>query len=512
MDETAAVVSQSGVTAPGLELPKTVTNLQARCGIAGVPPKSIGRWGSGKAGEIMNDGVKQVVRICGGVFLVFAFLPRLSAARLALDLKSSVRQIAAWKAVGSSSGTVPVTTRVDAPNATQLYGSYVGGPSDDLLSGIARDQDDNYYFGGWSGTETGDRLQMAGKRDSQYNPICFSRFPLVDPNDPSHVYDTASIRRVAVGRDGNFYVAGTAHNASSTPDDFDGFVELLSGTDCSVLATAIIGGPGNDSLNSVRFLEDADPSNDRVYLGGTVQTPDYGNNFAAISLPADLSLSGVDCSLSEGSHPYLCLWQFDGAVGVASFGVSPTASGDSWHGGYIDLSSARDDRKFLMVHVAPNGAIQAAQYLPSRYESFALDTKVAPDGDVLYAGVRAVYGPADSNALCFKTSNDFATVRWESSGLDTWDAGGIDSDEQSNAYCARKGAYGTGVLVKIAPDGTSPDAISFLGAFSVNGVAWGSFNSSATLVGRSWDGFSSTDGSTQNGPSDGYLYEAGNFQ
>jgi hypothetical protein len=452
----------------------------------------------------------------GGLFFVLAGLPAWSMANTAgVDLKSSVREVAASKATASSSANISPQMKSDQPQASQLYGSYVGGPYDDALSGIARDDDGNYYFGGWSWTETGDTLQMAGKRDSQHNTICFSMFPLVDPNDPSHVYDKASIRRVAAARDGNFYVAGTAHDVNSTPDDFDGFVELLSGTDCSVLATAIIGDRQNDSLNGVRFVQDADPANDRVYLGGTVQTADYGNTFAVISLRADLSLTGVDCSPDEGSRPYLCLWRFEGAVGAASFGVSPTASGDSWHGGYIDLSSALEDRKLLMVQVAPNGSIPAgaAQYLSTRYSSYAFDTRLSPDGDVLYAGERDDPVPYGLSSLCLKISSDFSTVRWQFWLLDTTPfAGAVDTDEQNNAYCVTQ-RMGWGIVEKITPDGTNIDQAVFDGGFWALGVAWSGFNSSATVVGRSWGNrFPSTDGSTQSGPSDGYLYEAGNFQ
>jgi hypothetical protein len=147
-----------------------------------------------------------------------------------------------------------------------------------------------------------------------------------------------------------------------------------------------------------------------------------------------------------------------------------------------------------MVQVAPNGSIPAgaAQYLSTRYSSYAFDTRLSPDGDVLYAGERDDPVPYGLSSLCLKISSDFSTVRWQFWLLDTTPfAGAVDTDEQNNAYCVTQ-RMGWGIVEKITPDGTNIDQ---------------------TVVGRSWGNrFPSTDGSTQSGPSDGYLYEAGNFQ
>jgi hypothetical protein len=492
--------------------------------------------------QLREDNMHGSRLIAPGLLIGLLCMPALAPA--ATQRALSFTRVPAESVVTNSFASLPATTLVDSPadaaDASQLYGSYVGDANDDALYSVARDSDGNYYFGGYTGDGAGGRKQLVGKMDSTHNSVCIAAFPLVDPDAPTtHIYDQATVLHVAAARDGNFYAVGTAHDTTSTPGDCnegtstpgdcDGFLELISGTDCSVLSTcgggactAIIGDVDLDRISGVSaYIDPSDPTLDRAYISGSVGFSSQGvpNTFEVGKLNpnvAEFNILNVSCRVSTSD--YLCLWDFMDSDNAEGWSVAntnaPPATGQAFHGGLLRLSAAPVDQKLFLVASLPNGAIPPGGAVnftddgPSRFS----DARLAANGNILYAG--NLNNPDGGNGVFFKILADFSDFTWAQRFADTTNGAGIDGDASDNSYVVGNTAAGHSFVLKLDPTGTLTDGGSFggSGVDTALGVAWGESNSSATAVGQTTSAdFPVTDGSALNGPSDGCILEAGNF-
>jgi len=192
------------------------------------------------------------------------------------------------------------------------------------------------------------------------NQVCEAAFVPIDPADPLHAYDQGHVFGVVFGN-GGFYAVGEAHDTTSTPDNFDAFIQRFDGA-CQKADPAtgpvIVGGPDHDAFKGVTV------SAAGVFAAGYIHLLD-DDQFLAERWSADLA-----------TNAYAFFYPITGTAGGNHWNtVASDAAGNAWTLGYLHLTAAATDQRLEENRPAPDGSVTAGQVFfasdsgPSEYTS-----------------------------------------------------------------------------------------------------------------------------------------------
>jgi hypothetical protein len=270
---------------------------------------------------------------------------------------------------------------------------------------------------------------------------------------------------VAVDKDGNAYVAGTASNAeqplplvnatySLKPGGADGFILKLNSTGSEVLYSTYLGGGGSDSLRGI-----AVDSTGAVWVGGNTSSSDFP------------LLKAVQNKTSGGQSAFMASLDASGQLRMSTYfgganyanAVAVDGEGNGYLAGYITpgytipatagafQTSPQGNHDGFVAKFTAGGALVYATYLGG-----------AGGGAGVYGGPGTdyIYGLAVDSS-----GHAYAVGSTASASFSGAPSGGL---QPSN-----KGSF-DGFVAKVKPDGSGLDYFTFFGELeydAVNAVA-----------------------------------------
>jgi hypothetical protein len=398
---------------------------------------------------------------------------------------------------------------IDRTGTAPIFGGYANASFS--LTAVAADGEGSYAVVGISG----DQAYLAVYNSFDHLRICESAFVPVDPSDPFHVYDHGHAFGVAFGR-GVVYVAGEAHDASSTPDDFDAFLQAFDPASCEKLDPVVIDGDvRHDAFNAVA-----------VTAAGVIAAGYTGREDEEVFLAERWS---PDLTTSIYQHFY----PVEGTTGGNhTNAVAFDELGNAWVFGFVHFTPAPSDQRLELHGLNPDGSIRNGTLFvqsdsgPSQYTS----ARLGPDGLIYSGGTivdsRLPGGPGPFALFEAGYSTDLSSLRCSLVVENAIGSSGMDLDNTSpipQLYA----------VVNLDPAGAPPRPSSLIRVngndctLTEAGPSFGSLdgidvpgglsfdhstNSARNVAGTSGTDYTpNTDGSALVPPENGFQTEFGNF-
>jgi hypothetical protein len=303
---------------------------------------------------------------------------------------------------------------VDRTDTTPIFGGYSNASSS--LTAIAADGEGRYAVVGTTGAEA----YLAIYESFSDSWICDSAFVPVDPSDPLRVYDQGHAFGVAFGR-GVVYVAGEAHDTTSTEDDFDAFLQAFDPATCEKVGRVIIEGDvHHDAFKAVA-----------VSAAGVIAAGYTGREGEELFLAERWSLD-LTTPIYQRYYP------LEGTTGGNhTNAVTSDEFGNAWAFGFVHFTPAPSDQRLEMHGLNPDGSVRDGTIFfqsnsgPSQYTS----AWRGEDG-LIYSGGTIVDSrlPLGSGPFAFFEagySTDLRSLRCSLVLEDTIGSSGMDLDNRS---------------------------------------------------------------------------------
>jgi hypothetical protein len=378
------------------------------------------------------------------------------------------------------------------PPVSQVSGTYVTGAAGAATAeGVAVGADGSVYVTGFVNDPTASTDQLAYVK--KYGPtgsvVYFTEF--AGFAGPGSATEGTGI---AVDSAGDAYVSGKAHNVADGTDN--GIYLKLDPTGGTPVYFFVQGsGPGGGpvSTNGVAI----DTAGDAVFTGGFSPSATVLDLLAARFTPTGTETYGNAYTFGPGTSSQ------GNAAAMPGSGASTTIAG------WVNLGGAAD-QDVAIVNLSATGAATAAGSVASPGVDSLSAVALTPSGNIVVAGTLAI-GSSSQSAVVAEVDPGITTIIWSNTPAATaTSANGIALDSAGNVYTTGADSSGQAYIAQLSGvDGT-------VNSYTVFGGTGGSDVGNAVAV-RSSDGavfdvgttnssdFPVTDGSTLNGPTDGFL-------
>src|SRR5712692_731621 len=298
---------------------------------------------------IQTNGGASMSTFRVGRFFAITFLAMPGLAYSMTGKGLTVNPSSIWVSKGAANWK-PGSMSIDSRDSTAVFGGYNNSTS--ALAATAADGAGHYAVVGTSGTSA----YLAVYNSGDHSQVCQTTFVPVDPFDPLHIYDQGRAFGVAYGA-GAVYVAGEAHDTTSTSDDFDGFGQGFNPATCAKVGSVVIeGGPDHDAFKGVAVGASG------VILAGYIHLQG-DDQFLAERWSADLS-----------TNSYAFFYPITGtAGGNHTNAVATDALGNAWVFGFLHLTPAGTDQRLELHALDPSGSVVGGSFFfaydisPSQY-------------------------------------------------------------------------------------------------------------------------------------------------
>ena len=273
------------------------------------------------------------------------------------------------------------SANLDRTDTTPIFGGYNNASSS--LSAVAADGEARYAVVGTTGAEA----YLAIYESFSDSWICDSAFVPVDSSDPLRVYDQGHAFGVAFGS-GVVYVAGEAHDTTSTVDDFDAFLQAFDPASCEKVGPVVIEGDvRHDAFKAVA-----------ASAAGVIAAGYTGRDGEEVFLAERWSL--------DLSAPiYRRYYPLEGTTGGNhTNAITSDDLGNAWAFGFVHFTPAPSDQRLEMHGLNPDGSVRDSTIFfqsnsgPSQYTS----VRRGADG-LIYSGGTIVDSrlPLESGPFAF---------------------------------------------------------------------------------------------------------------
>ncbi len=444
----------------------------------------------------------------GSVVLVFFTIPAAASSIAGRGLEPAPGPLR-LSAGPAAANRLTSSAGMNRRDTTPIFGGYNNASSS--LTAVAADGEGSYAVVGTTGAEA----YLAIYQSFSDSWICDSAFVPVDPSDPLRVYDQGHAFGVAFGG-GVVYVAGEAHDTTSTADDFDAFLQAFDPATCEKVGPVVIEGDvHHDAFKAVV-----------VSAAGVIAAGYTGREDEEVFL-ADRWSPDLTTPIYQHYYP------LEGTTGGNhTNALASDDLGNAWAFGFVHFTPAPPDQRLEMHGLNPDGSVRDGTIFfqsdsgPSQYTS----ARRGADG-LIYSGGTIVDSrlPLGSGPFAFFEagySTDLRSLRCSLVLDNTIGSSGMDLDHGSpipQLYA----------VVILGPSGGPPRPSSFI---RVNGndcttleagLSFGSSDGIDVPGGLSYDGSTdtarivagtsgtdytpNTDGSALVPPENGFQSEFGNF-
>ncbi|MCF6154499.1 MAG: hypothetical protein E3K36_04440 [Candidatus Brocadia sp.] len=443
----------------------------------------------------------------------------------------------------SSGSTDAFVSKFSADLTDLLASTYLGGLGDDSGNSIAIGPDGNIYVAGT--TRSSDFPTSSGVYDTNYNggnyDAFVSKFSADLTDLPASTYlgglGDDSGNSIAIGPDGNIYVAGTTgssdfptssgvYDTNYNGGNYDAFVSKFSADLTDLPASTYLGGLGDDSGNSIAIGPDGN-----IYVAGYTESLDFPTTPSAYDssyngatdvfvsrFNSDLSNilsstylggstgydTGNSIAIDKSGHIYVTGWTTS-----SDFPTTTGAYDASYNGGGYDydviISRLNTDLTDLL----------ASTYLGGLGDDTGNSITIDSDGNIYVAGYTnssdfpttpGAYDTSYNNGSAFvsKLSGDLTDLLASTylGGSSSYSSGNsMVTDSNGNIYVANVSSILkldetlTNLLASTTLNGGTIGAmaISLSGNIYVTGIAGSNFQTTPGAYDTSFNGSGSTD-------------------